>query len=197
MKRGHRHRLLRTLWVQPPGWAQRGAGSTGIIGTKLGLWGPNPTSANSRGGRWWPGAAGWAGTWGRGGSWQRLRFPGVTWKLVPRNSALTGLSTHKLNAEAGLGPHRAPSLLFSVCPVQANHLPSLWCLLASLIGLRISRAAFWAAHCSPRCAVGGFGPGSLPAWASHPSKVLHLFLVRDGGWSLSNDRAARACFWRH
>lgn len=92
---------------------------------------------------------------------------------------------------------QSSKILFSVCPVQANHLPSLWCLLASLIGLRISCAAFWAAHCSPRCAVGGFGPGSLPARASHPSKVLHLFLVRDGGWSLSNDRAARACFWRH
>lgn len=70
-------------------------GPIGIMRTKLGLWGPNPTSANSRGGGWWPGAAGWAGTWGRGGSWQRLRFPGVIWKLVPRNSAPTGLSTHK------------------------------------------------------------------------------------------------------
>lgn len=95
VKRGHRHQLPRMLRVQPPGWAQRGAGSIGIMGTKLGLWGPNPTSANSRGGGWWPGAAGWAGTWGRGGSWQRLRFPGVIWKLVPRNSAPAGLSTHK------------------------------------------------------------------------------------------------------
>lgn len=41
MKRGHRHQLPRTLRVQPPGWAQRGAGSIGIMGTKLGLRGPN------------------------------------------------------------------------------------------------------------------------------------------------------------